>query len=325
MQGVAEPMVIVLSLLMLPFMTTAATIPIATLGDRWRWKRFVLYGCWIALPYSLFANWVWGGGWLAGAGINWQLGHGAVDFAGSSVVFGLGGLIALAGCRLRNYRVAGFQETSPLASSDHRTAVSLGTLTLLSSLIATMDAAKTPLNALLAITASGLGSALVLKLRGRAIDMPAISQGLLAGLVAITGAYVFVDGVAAGMIGFAAGILCQAGIAWFARAGINDPLGAVSVFGAGGIWGTIAVGLFANGTSGDGWNGVSRPAFTEAYGSDGVRGLFYGDPSQLLAQLLTASVLIVFSLAMASVWFVFCNWIDPLRANEEPQLSETVA
>src|SRR5262249_49926926 len=60
-------------------------------------KNFLLYGCWIALPYCLFANWVWGGGWLAQSGKNWGLGHGAVDFAGSGVVHAMGGIIGLAG------------------------------------------------------------------------------------------------------------------------------------------------------------------------------------------------------------------------------------
>ena len=61
------------------------------------WKNFCLYGLWVALPYCLYANWVWGGGWLAQAGMNWDLGHGAVDFAGSGVVHAMGGVDRLAG------------------------------------------------------------------------------------------------------------------------------------------------------------------------------------------------------------------------------------
>ena len=52
------------------------------MAERWSWKNFCLFALWVALPYCLFANWVWGGGWLAQAGLNWGLGHGAVDFAG---------------------------------------------------------------------------------------------------------------------------------------------------------------------------------------------------------------------------------------------------
>src|SRR6058998_3638062 len=78
-------------------MDTTATIPTGAMAERWSWKNFVLYGFWVALPYCLYANWVWGGGFLAQGGINWGLGHGAVDFAGSGVVHGMGGIIALIG------------------------------------------------------------------------------------------------------------------------------------------------------------------------------------------------------------------------------------
>ena len=67
------------------------------LSSRWSWKNVCLYGLWVALPYCIYANWVWGGGWLAQAGKNLGLGHGAVDFAGSGVVHAMGGIIALAG------------------------------------------------------------------------------------------------------------------------------------------------------------------------------------------------------------------------------------
>ena len=67
------------------------------MAERWAWKNFCLYGLWVALPYCMYANWVWGGGWLAQAGKNWGFGHGAVDFAGSGVVHAMGGVIGLAG------------------------------------------------------------------------------------------------------------------------------------------------------------------------------------------------------------------------------------
>ena len=82
---------------MMVFMDTTATIPTGAMAERWAWKNFCLYGLWVALPYCIYANWVWGGGWLAQGGINWGLGHGAVDFAGSGVVHAMGGIIGLAG------------------------------------------------------------------------------------------------------------------------------------------------------------------------------------------------------------------------------------
>ncbi|MCI0491384.1 MAG: hypothetical protein L0Z07_00435, partial [Planctomycetes bacterium] len=95
--GMEDVSVLALFFFMMVFMDTTATIPTGVMAERWAWKNFSLYGLWIALPYCLYANWVWGGGWLSQAGKNWSLGHGAVDFAGSGVVHAMGGIIGLAG------------------------------------------------------------------------------------------------------------------------------------------------------------------------------------------------------------------------------------
>ena len=91
---------------MMVFMDTTATIPTGSMAERWAWKNFCLYGLWVALPYCLYANWVWGGGWLAQTGKNWDLGHGAVDFAGSGVVHAMGGVIALGRCASSSARAS---------------------------------------------------------------------------------------------------------------------------------------------------------------------------------------------------------------------------
>ena len=98
LHGVDDVSVMALFFFMMVFMDTTATIPTGAMAERWHWKNFCLYGFWVALPYCIYANWVWGGGWLAQAGKNWGLGHGAVDFAGSGVVHAMGGMISLAGC-----------------------------------------------------------------------------------------------------------------------------------------------------------------------------------------------------------------------------------
>src|SRR4029453_17476882 len=85
LSGVEDVSIMGLFFFMMVFMDTTATIPTGTMAERWAWKNFCLYGLWVALPYCIYANWVWGGGWLAQAGKNWGLGHGAVDFAGSGV------------------------------------------------------------------------------------------------------------------------------------------------------------------------------------------------------------------------------------------------
>ncbi len=100
----------------LVFMDTAATIPTGTLAERWKFSAFVVFGLFMSLfLYPLFANWVWGGGWLSALGRNFGLGHGHVDFAGSSVVHMTGGVTALAGAIVIGPRLGKFRK-----DGDHR-------------------------------------------------------------------------------------------------------------------------------------------------------------------------------------------------------------
>ena len=103
---------------------------------------------------------------------------------------------------------------------------------------------------------------------------------MLAGLVAITAPCAFVNPMGAAIIGIVAGVLVVYAVFFFDNIGVDDPVGAISVHGINGIWGVISVGIFATGEYGAGWNGVVRDAMVKAYGSDGVRGLLYGDASQ---------------------------------------------
>ena len=111
--SVADTAVLGLFFFMMVFMDTTATIPTGAMAERWAWKNFVLYGLWVALPYCIYANWLWGGGWLAQGGVNWHLGHGAVDFAGSGVVHGMGGIIALAGAIVIGPRIGKYVNGKP--------------------------------------------------------------------------------------------------------------------------------------------------------------------------------------------------------------------
>ena len=108
-------------------------------------------------------------------------------------------------------------------------------------------------------------------------DVSMICNGLLAGLVAITAPCAFVTVGSAALIGLIAGILVVEATFFFERkVKIDDPVGAISVHGVNGAWGVISLGLFADGTYGDGWNGVTGT----------VKGLFYGDSGQLLAEVI---------------------------------------
>ena len=129
--GVADTGVMALFFFMMVFMDTTATIPTGTMAERWAWKNFCLFGLWVALPYCIYANWVWGGGWLAQGGVNWGLGHGAVDFAGSGVVHAMGGMIALAGGMVIGPRIGKYVGGKPQAMPGHNIPmVVLGTFIL---------------------------------------------------------------------------------------------------------------------------------------------------------------------------------------------------
>jgi len=118
-------------------------------------------------------------------------------------------------------------------------------------------------------------------------------NGMLAGLVAVTAGCAFIAPWAAAVIGGVAGTLVVFSVEFWDRRQVDDPCGAISVHGVGGAWGVIAVGLFADGTYGAGWNGVNGP----------VKGLFYGDPGQLWAQVF--HVLVGFVWAWGVTWIIF--------------------
>lgn len=331
LNGLDDVSVMALFFFMMVFMDTTATIPTGTLAERWSWKNFCLYGLWVALPYCIFANWVWGGGWLAQSGLNWGWGHGAVDFAGSGVVHAMGGAIALAGGILIGPRIGKYIDGKPQAIPGHNIPlVILGTFVLAfgwfgfnpgSTLAGTdLRISVVVVNTMLAGITGALSSMFWLQIRGMKPDPSMMCNGMLAGLVAITAPCAFVDSWAAVLIGAIAGVLVVQSVFFWDRVGVDDPVGAISVHGVNGLWGIISVGLFANGKYGAGWNNVVRETMVRNHGSDGVRGLFFGDISQLYAQLLDAAVVAAFGFAMAFVWFKLSNLITPLRVSREVEL-----
>ena len=102
--------VFALFLFQMVFMDTAATIPTGAMAERWKFSSFVVFAFFLSMfTYPIFANWVWGGGWLSQLGKNFGLGHGHVDFAGSSVVHMTGGVTALAGAMVLGPRIGKFR------------------------------------------------------------------------------------------------------------------------------------------------------------------------------------------------------------------------
>jgi ammonium transporter, Amt family len=267
------------------------------------------------IVYPLFANWVWGAGWLSQLGAQFGLGHGHVDFAGSSVVHMVGGVAALAGAivigpRLGKYSKSG--ESMPIPGHDLPMAMA-GTFILAfgwfgfnpGSTLAGGDLriAVVATNTMLAGTGGAITAMFYVWKRLGKPDPSMLCNGMLAGLVAITAPCAFVNSVSAVIIGVIAGILVVESVLFFDRVlKIDDPVGAISVHGVCGAFGVLSVGIFADGAYGDGWNGVPGT----------VRGLLYGDPSQLAAQAVGTITCVVW---VFTLFYAFFKVVDAVMGN----------
>jgi Amt family ammonium transporter len=308
--GTYDVGVMVVFLFQMVFMDTALTIVTGAAAERWKYAAFVVSSFVMgAFTYPLFANWAWGGGWLATLGTNFGLGHGYADFAGSGVVHAVGGLTALALAILLGPRIGKYtRQGAPNALIGHDIVLVLTGCFILafgwfgfnpgSSLGASgsgnLRISSIAVNTMLAGMTGGFGAMFYMWTRYGKPDASMSGNGLLAGLVAITAPSGFVNTVCACIIGLIAGVLVCVSVEFIDRVmRVDDPVGAISVHGANGLWGVISVGLFADGKSnyGGSWNGVN--------GS--VTGLFFGDPSQLVAQLIGAVTLVGFVFTMSFV------------------------
>ncbi|MBA4407071.1 ammonium transporter [bacterium] len=299
--------VFALFLFQMVFMDTTATIPTGSMAERWKFTSFIFFAFFISMfVYPIFGNWVWGGGWLAQLGVNFGLGHGHVDFAGSSVVHMVGGVAALAGAIVLGPRIGKYNKngTSNAIPGHNIPMAIIGTFILAfgwfgfnaGSTLAGNDLrlAVAATNTMIASGAGALAATFYMMWRYGKPDPSMMANGLLAGLVAITAPCAFVSSWAAFLIGTVAGVLVIIAVFYIdQKLKIDDPVGAVAVHGVNGLWGILALGLFADGTYGDGWNGISGT----------VRGLFYGDPGQLVAQLIGSVTCIVFVFAAMYTFF----------------------
>ncbi|MHB8859603.1 MAG: ammonium transporter [Thermoleophilia bacterium] len=308
----------------LVFMDAAATIPTGAMAERWKFSSFVIFGFFMSMfLYPLFGNWVWGGGWLSQLGNNLGWGNGYLDFAGSSVVHAMGGLTALAGAIVLGPRIGKFnKDGSPNAIPGHHLPMAvLGTMILAfgwigfngASTLAGGDLRLAVIiaNTFLACAAGGLAAMFLMwKLFGKP-DISMTANGALAGLVAITAPCAFVAPWAAMVIGTIAGVLVVGAVFFVERVlKVDDPVGAVAVHGANGLWGVIALGIFADGTYGAGFNGVT----------ENVKGLIYGGGGQMAAQLLGAGTVIILAFGGSYVFFRVLDAVMGIRVTAEEEL-----
>ncbi len=308
--------VFTLFLFQMVFMDTAATIPTGAMAERWKFSSFIIFGFFMSMiVYPLFANWVWGTGWLSQLGANFGLGHGHVDFAGSSVVHMVGGVAALAGALVLGPRIGKYdRDGKPVAIPGHHIPMAIAGTFILAfgwfgfnpgSTLAGGDLriSIVAVNTMLASAGGAFAAMLYVWAKFGKPDPSMMANGLLAGLVAITAPCAFVTAPAAVLIGAIAGVLVVASVLFVERTlKVDDPVGAISVHGTCGAWGVLSLGLFADGVYGDGWNGVPGT----------VKGLFYGDASQFLAQCIGTLTCFVFVFAM---FYAFFKLVDVTLGN----------
>ena len=303
----------------LVFCATTATIVSGAMAERTRFISYCVYSAVIsALIYPIEAHWIWGGGWLAQIGFH--------DYAGSTAIHMVGGIAALIGAALLGPRIGKFERDEKgkvvkvNAFPGHNLTIgALGVFILWFGWYGFNGAAATNVAELGSIfltttVAPAVATVTCMILTWIKYKKPDISMCLnasLAGLVAITAPCDVTDALGATIIGIVAGILVVFGV-WFLdyKLHVDDPVGAVAVHCLNGIWGTIAVGLFATSSS---------PAFETA----GIKeGLFYGGGfEQLGLQLLGFGAVAGWTVVTITIAFLIIKAIFGLRVTEEEEIT----
>lgn len=293
------------------FAATAATIVSGAMAERTKLTAYMAYSFLIsALVYPIFGKWVWGGGWLA----TLPFGVGLRDFAGSGVVHAVGGLVALVGAAMVGARKGKFGPNGKarLIPGHNVAFVVLGTLILFfgwfgfnpgSTLAATdLRISVIAVNTFLAgVMGAVVGIYYSLMKTGKG-DITMACNGALAGLVGVTAPCAYVAPWAAVIIGGIAALIMIFSLGFVENTlKVDDPVGAVSVHGAGGLWGLFAVGIFADGTYG------------------GVSGLIVGNGSQIVAQLIGMLVVTAWSLGTGYLVFRLLKSTMGLRASDQDE------
>ena len=293
------------------FAGTAATIVAGAIAERTRINAYLAYSFIVgALIYPIYGHWVWGDGWLG----NLDIGAGAVDFAGSGVVHAVGGMVALAGAMIVGPRIGKFNaDGTPNEIRGHNMPyVVIGTFILFfgwfgfnagSTLSGTDPRIATiATNTLLAGAAGAVVAVYVQLMRTEKADIAMSANGALAGLVGITAPCAFVAPWAAVAIGSVAAVVMMASVSFVERKlKVDDVVGAVSVHGAAGLWGLLAVGIFADGSYG------------------GVSGLVAGEGAQIVAQLISMATVVAWAFGTGFALFWVLNKTMGLRASVEEE------
>ena len=299
----------------LVFCATTATIVSGAMAERTKFLSYCIYsGVISALIYPIEAHWIWGGGWLAQMGFH--------DFAGSCAIHMVGGISALIGAKILGPRIGKFTKdksgkiTKVNAFPGHNLAIgALGVFILWLGWYGFNGAAATSVEQLGSIfvtttIAPAIATVTCMIFTWVRYGKPDGSMCLnasLAGLVAITAPCDVTDALGAIIIGIVSGLLVVFGV-WFLDyvLRVDDPVGAVAVHCLNGIWGTIAVGLFAT---------------TSAPGNDDLVGLFYGGGFTLLGkQLIGFAAVAAWTVVTITITFLVIRAAVGLRVTEEEEI-----
>lgn len=297
------------------FAATAATIVSGALAERTKFVSYLIYSFFIcAFIYPVVGHWIWGGGWLSSKGI--------IDFAGSTVVHSVGGWTGLAGAIVLGPRLGKYNDdgSSNAIPGHNLPLAALGVFILWFGWFGFNPGSTTSGTnlsiAIIAVTtnlaaAAGAISAMITSwFRFSKPDTGMSLNGALAGLVAITAPCASVSPLSAIIIGLIAGVIVVLSVEFIDKVlHIDDPVGAISVHGVCGAWGTLSVGLFA------------QASYGNASGVGAINGLFFGGGfNQLFAQLTGIIVVFLWVFISGYILFYLIEKLIGLRASDEEQL-----
>ena len=293
----------------LVFAATAATIVSGAVAERIKFVGYLIYTVIItALVYPIVGHWIWGGGWLS------KLAFPFIDFAGSTVVHSVGGWSALAGALVLGPRIGKyFGKTIKPIKGHSLTLAALGVFLLWfgwygfnpgSTLAGTnWSIALIAVTTTLGGAAGAIGGLITSWIKYKKPDVGLTLGATVGGLVAITAGTANVSPFSSIIIGAVGGILYVYSVAFFDKIRVDDPVGAISAHASCGVWGTLAVGLFAQ----------------EAFG--GVNGLFFGGgTSQLLSQIVGVTSVFMFVFPAMILVFKLTDKLIGLRVTKEEEL-----
>ena len=307
------------------FAGAAATIASGAMAERTKFWTYVVFAIVMtSFIYPVVVHMFWGGGLIA----DLQIGNAKFgDFAGSTIVHSAGGWAALMGALFLGPRIGKYdKEGNPRAIPGHSMPLAITGVFILfigwfgfnggSELAADEFVPGIFVTTFLAAAAGAIGATAAITAITKKPDVGMAGNGLLAGLVSITAGTGTITPVGAIIVGFIGGGLVVASVIFIDRKGIDDPVGAVSVHGVCGVWGTLAVGLFA--VNGDAFVDAAFPL------EDGTEytasGLFYGGGiNQLLVQLAGVVIVAAWVLITTGILFSVLKATMGLRVSEQEE------